>query len=969
MEPEEHKHQIIVADNNGVEHTIPQLPSNEPQKLLGVMKCPIGDQQAEVQRLKAKSDSIASRINTTRLTRSEARLAYEAFYVPAMRYSLNITSINQLNMETIQSKATAAFLAAQGYNRHMPREIVFAPLKYQGTGMRHLFNLQGSDSTRLLIQEMNQADTTTSKLLTALLDTIQLEAGIGRPILEDCRSLDYIEWGWVIQIRDFLSHINAKIIGATTTPDTYREHDAYLMDSEYLKSLSRRERIYIHRCRLNLQVETISDIATLDGKRINRAWETSRTTKPSKSLKQWPKQEAPFQQAWASWRRFLRSFCDSSGKMKQPLGAWTRRNETREYRAYLEPSANKLWLQHDDHWTLHDKIGQTRYATTYDRTPVQSENARLASLLPTEIILETDKLLRTATAIDNHHKQTYRHAITEKPWFLKAEEQHEHLVGKIEWHTEIDKCGPMTDKATRIIFASDGGYDPETGISTFGWVSAIDQTIVAVARGAVQVHRSMAESFRAEGVGLASAAIFAKNLMAKFELDAEKYQWEFYLDNKSMITRIEGYDQWTAVPRWNLRPDEDVTQTAHKLLQGIPAKFLHVKSHQDSKQKEESLPMHVRMNIQADYQATRQRNEMSAASEEVLPLARVQLRIGEIAVTRDSQKWLLHAAGMIPIQDYYHSKWGWSTETFNSIAWDIQASVVQQFATSDQTRLIKFVHGWLPTQHRLHKEGSATTPGCKLCPAGYEDNLHIFCCDNPAMQQIQMNIQCYLQRSLHNHGNSELVNLLEIGIQQGISKQSWSPKLQDVSPEWRQGIRDQTRIGWRHLLLGRVAKTLIQAMHKHYESLPINRMKYTGERWARLLLHNLWKIMLQLWQTRNEIIYKTDREKAREHEIAKLQTRVERCYDLQHMLKATERQQWFGTTIDDKLREEPAHLSRWLGLVERLLRITKLEYRTRPKSSIIMERFLGKSAATNTRNRDGQVWDHPRHFPQEMNPD
>jgi hypothetical protein len=96
---------------------------------------------------------------------------------------------------------------------------------------------------------------------------------------------------------------------------------------------------------------------------------------------------------------------------------------------------------------------------------------------------------------------------------------------------------------------------------------------------------------------------------------------------------------------------------------------------------------------------------------------------------------------------------------------------------------------------------------------------------------------------------------------------------------------------------------------------------------------------------------------------------VERCYDLQHMLKATERQQWFGTTIDDKLREEPAHLSRWLGLVERLLRITKLEYRTRPKSSIIMERFLGKSAATNTRNRDGQVWDHPRHFPQEMNPD
>jgi hypothetical protein len=75
--------------------------------------------------------------------------------------------------------------------------------------------------------------------LTALLDTIQLEAGIGSPILEDCRPLEYIEWGcWVIQIRDFLSHTNAKIMGATTKPEINREQEIYLMDSEYLNSLS-----------------------------------------------------------------------------------------------------------------------------------------------------------------------------------------------------------------------------------------------------------------------------------------------------------------------------------------------------------------------------------------------------------------------------------------------------------------------------------------------------------------------------------------------------------------------------------------------------------------------------------------------------------------------------------------------------------------------------------------------------------
>jgi hypothetical protein len=50
-------------------------------------------------------------------------------------------------METIQSKATTAFLSAHGYNRHMPRAVVFASKLYQGIGFRHLYDLQGCDGT------------------------------------------------------------------------------------------------------------------------------------------------------------------------------------------------------------------------------------------------------------------------------------------------------------------------------------------------------------------------------------------------------------------------------------------------------------------------------------------------------------------------------------------------------------------------------------------------------------------------------------------------------------------------------------------------------------------------------------------------------------------------------------------------------------------------------------------------------
>jgi hypothetical protein len=231
MQPEEHKQEIFVTDIHGNEQQITQFPTNKAQKLLGVMKNPMGDQQAEVKRLHEKSDQYARRMNSNFMTRAEARLAYAVFYIPAMQYSLNITAINQIDMETIQAKATTAFLAAQGFNRHMPREVVYAPARYQGIGMQHLYDLQGSNGTRLFLQELNQFNSNTQHMLIAVLDAIQLEAGIRTPIMEDCRPLDYIEWGWIPQIRDFLHHINGKIIIGKRKQNIYRQNDQYLMDA------------------------------------------------------------------------------------------------------------------------------------------------------------------------------------------------------------------------------------------------------------------------------------------------------------------------------------------------------------------------------------------------------------------------------------------------------------------------------------------------------------------------------------------------------------------------------------------------------------------------------------------------------------------------------------------------------------------------------------------------------------------
>jgi hypothetical protein len=358
--PTELQKEIMVKDIHGHMQKIPQLASDKSQKLLGVMKNPIGNQQDEIERLREKSNNMAIRINTGVMSTVQAKMAYDSFYLPAIRYSLSITSINQIDFESIQSSASLAILAALGYNRHMPREVVYGTSKYQGLGLQHLYDVQGIDSTRLLLQELNHHGPT-KHMLQNLLEVIQMESGIGNPILEDNRPLIYIEWGWIPSIRDFLLHIDSQIINATNRPVLYRQHDRYLMDASILPQLTRKEQILINRCRLFLQVERLSDISSADGTIILDEWKQANEYTSSRSTKSWPLQGNPGEEAWRIWRSFLERAFLTNGKLRQNLGPWNKFNLERIFYARYQESTKTLWYYlNNNKWTSHKLITTDR---------------------------------------------------------------------------------------------------------------------------------------------------------------------------------------------------------------------------------------------------------------------------------------------------------------------------------------------------------------------------------------------------------------------------------------------------------------------------------------------------------------------------------------------------------------------------------------------------------------------------------
>jgi hypothetical protein len=387
----------------------------------------------------------------------------------------------------------------------------------------------------------------TQKLLIALLDTIHLESGIGQPILENCRALDYIKWGWIPQIRDFLWHINGRIIGATKKPTTYREKDTYLMDATYIDQIPRRDKIYIHQCRIYLQVATMSDIASSDGSRIHKAWYEPDSIKPSCSTVRWPRQALPNRTAWKAWTRFLDSFCTVDGKLKMPVGKWTRRNNNRSHKSYFQAENKTLWMLQDTLWSQHQLIHQHRKTWHFCNTVQQQATEPPMDATPIDVTNIFDTHIITLKALPA--ETTEPEMQNAKHWYNNPINSLSHIVGDITILNDTEDITNVFTSPTHIEIASDGGHDPESGISTYGWVVSADKQLIAKGRGPAQAHPLLAESFRSEGYGLTSALIFVHNLVKTFHILPQEHRWTIYIDNKALIQRMDGYSQHVTISR------------------------------------------------------------------------------------------------------------------------------------------------------------------------------------------------------------------------------------------------------------------------------------------------------------------------------------------------------------------------------------------------------------------------------------
>ena len=225
-------------------------------------------------------------------------------------------------------------------------------------------------------------------------------------------------------------------------------------------------------------------------------------------------------------------------------------------------------------------------------------------------------------------------------------------------------------------------------------------------------------------------------------------------------------------------------------------------------------------------------------------------------------------------------KYNWNGLTFDKIWWQIHGDVLQSIKPAARQIINKFIFDQWATNTREFHIHPYRSKACERCGYAEESTDHVFQC--PTELQTAAN-SIFIQEIKDYFQESETPISVTTCIIYGI--ESWYNDVEptniinivpNASALLCQAFMDQTTIGWRHMVRGRLAKSWETVINHAID----NRVKQAGSKinkkritsasvWGKKLISLIWKYVGQTWEIRNTAVQKvyTDRGLTREHEL------------------------------------------------------------------------------------------------------
>ena len=279
-------------------------------RTLGVRLSADGKMTSEYEYLLEQSVMWATKIKKAYLYRSEACLALVTTISKTWKYPLQCTTFSLQECEDIMLPVYKTILPKMGIIRTINTIYRYAPKYMNGLGLPHIYVEQGISHVQTLLSHMNTT-TKLGHLMKAQVQSCSIELGSTKHLFQ----LDYQKWShlltncWTKSLWKFVNEYDISIQGEYDKPIKVCERDEGIMDilvnELTAQNTTESEILTLNRCRLYLQVVTLSDICCSDGLSIDRAIYLGERYEDRKSRWIWPEQARPSTKEWENWKRIM----------------------------------------------------------------------------------------------------------------------------------------------------------------------------------------------------------------------------------------------------------------------------------------------------------------------------------------------------------------------------------------------------------------------------------------------------------------------------------------------------------------------------------------------------------------------------------------------------------------------------------------------------------------------------------------
>ena len=634
-----------------------------------------------------------------------------------------------------------------------------------------------------------------------------------------------------------MSHRVTVTIRGIHVPPLQRQYDKYIIDeilTMYLKNKTILQAV--NKCRLYLQVYTLSDILTATGDCFrDECWKVTQRI-PSTYL--WPNVCRPSVIERRAWRKALRyTFMIPEGLI-QPLGDWYNVPRHQQSRCNWHHAINTITVQTLSGYRIYTPTSRHAYKESKKPTvlpynhciPIQVKHNRRTLRINKTKLIAPDPTPRINYSAVCGHTNLNKHSIIQ-------------LVNGFKDGTICGAC--------------DGSE--KNGEATYGYVLCNRSLDIQVSGRNKCPSIADPSSLYAELCGVLGIVHTLNEIYRQGAQDMETFETvHIYIDNLEVVNRLDNPNKVSSkMSQFPLTVEVLQSQKPQ-----IPIKWHWIRSHTDE------VGFEYQLNAMADDEATLAHRDSTPVPEWPMwtygpYICRIHnIRKGNLLQADDDAMCETTA-----FKKFMQNKWKWSLITWNSIDWKSFSKAIESMPHYQRLFWVKLSSGWLPTSQRRAMITSQSDQ-CQSCGQCIEHQRHVFQCEQNHPLDIRETIKNAMKKI---HTSTRIIDAFTTLLLYPDTNPQHFNSDQDIMNT----VYAQKIIGYHAMWHGKLSRQW-QILQDNYMSRQAH--PYSTAAWSTNIIKMCATISHQVWVQRNTFHHELTNQ-ASPTEINLLNTKILSIFD------------------------------------------------------------------------------------------